>query len=319
MILAGRASAIIVFGAAVWMAPPAFSGQTPPRDPATPAVWQLTFLKAEPGQRDRLERFITLNWFGPDDTARRRGFISGFQLLRGSEEDSAWDLLVVDIFADADTKAKARERYRAEIIPAHTKQLVDGLDFPALGRIVAERTTTAISGHVEAHRVGLGTPPVSPPQDAMVVERSRAGPVSIGASAEAIYGQFGDRARLIDLKLEGHLSPALEIKLFGSQLVPSVVAEIGAADNKLVVTRIHVVDPSLRTKEGIGVGSTYGDLRSRYPVEWVGSGEGRVVARVETLGISFQLDTSGPVPLWSIRDPGQVPKDVRIVSLMLTR
>jgi hypothetical protein len=52
-----------------------------------------------------------------------------------------------------------------------------------------------------------------------VVERGRVGPVLIGAAAESIYSHFGDRARLIDLKLEGHLSPALEIRLFGSQLV----------------------------------------------------------------------------------------------------
>jgi hypothetical protein len=43
----------------------------------------------------------------------------------------------------------------------------------------------------------------SPRQDATVVERSRIGPVSIGATAEAISRQFGDRARLVDLKLEG--------------------------------------------------------------------------------------------------------------------
>jgi hypothetical protein len=51
----------------------------------------------------------------------------------------------------------------------------------------------------------------------------------------------------------------------------------------------------------------------------VGSGEGSAFARVEKLANSFQLDTSGPVALWSIRDPEQVPADVRIVSLMLTR
>jgi hypothetical protein len=157
------------------------------------------------------------------------------------------------------------------------------------------------------------------PQNVFAVERARVGPVSIGASAESISRHFGDRARLVDLKLEGHLSPALEIKLFGSQLVTSIVAEIGAANNELVVTRIHVFDPGVRTKDGIGVGSTYEELRSRYSVAWVGSGEGGFFARVETLGISFQLDTSGPGQLSSIRDPRQVPKHVRVVSMMLTR
>jgi len=165
----------------------------------------------------------------------------------------------------------------------------------------------------------LALQPASPPQDAMVVERSRVGPVSIGASAEAIYREFGDRARLIDLKLEGHLSPALELKLFGSQLVASIVAEIAPANNQLVVTRINVIDPSLRTREGVGVGSTYEQLRARYPVDWIGRGEGGMFARVDKLGISFQLDTSGPIPLWSIREPDKVPGDVRVVRMMLTR
>jgi hypothetical protein len=156
-------------------------------------------------------------------------------------------------------------------------------------------------------------------QNAIVVERSRVGSVAIGAPAESIYREFRDRARLIDLKLEGHLSPALELKLFGSQLVASMIAEIGPADNRLVVTRIHVIDPSLRTKDGVGVGSTYEELRLRYSIDWVGDGEGGFFARVESLGISFQLDASGPTSLRGIRDPDRVPKTVRITSMMLTR
>lgn len=152
-----------------------------------------------------------------------------------------------------------------------------------------------------------------------IIERARVGPVSIGADAHSIYSQFRDRARLIDLKLEGQLSPALEIRLSASQLFPSIVAEIAPAANRLLVSRIHVFDPSLRLADGIGIGSTYGDLRSRYKIDWVGSGESAIYARVEQLAISFQLDTSGLAGLSSIRDPEKVPGNVRIVSLMLTR
>lgn len=152
-----------------------------------------------------------------------------------------------------------------------------------------------------------------------VVERSRVGPVAIGATAQSLYEAFRDRARLVDLKLEGMLSPALELRLYGARLAPSIIAEISPVGGQQVVTRIHVFDPSLRTKEGIGVGSTYGELRARYAVDWVAWGESSFIARVESQGMSFELDPYGPQPLWSIRDQDKVPNDVRIVSIMLTR
>ena len=156
-------------------------------------------------------------------------------------------------------------------------------------------------------------------KETMVVERGRVGPIAIDSSAYAIYDKFQGRVQLVDLKLEGTLSPALEVKLFGSQLVPSVIAEIGPTKDGLVITRINVIDPTLRTKDGIGVGSTYGELRSRYSVDWIASGEGSVGARVEKLSMTFALDTSGPRPLWAIRDPAQVPNEVRVTAIMLTR
>jgi len=156
-------------------------------------------------------------------------------------------------------------------------------------------------------------------QDLPVVERGRVGPVAISAAAETVYREFRDRARLIDLKLEGHLSPALEIRWFGSQPGASLIAEILPSNNELVVSRIRVLDSRLRTKEGIGIGSTYGELRSRYSVDWVASGEGDFLARVEALGLSFTLDTSGLPAGRTIRDPALVPGTVRIIAMLLTR
>jgi hypothetical protein len=111
-------------------------------------VWDFTYLKALPGERDRLERFIAANWFVPDERARARGYISGYQLLRAAPADTSWDVLVIDIFPDSAAKAAAPERYRTEIMPGHTKQLVDGRDFPQLGRIVRQHTLVAVTGHV---------------------------------------------------------------------------------------------------------------------------------------------------------------------------
>jgi hypothetical protein len=158
-----------------------------------------------------------------------------------------------------------------------------------------------------------------PQQETLLVERGRAGSVALGATADSLYSEFRERAKLVDLRLEGHLSPALELKRFGSQLVPSIIAEIGPSANTLVVTRVNVVDPAFRTKAGIGVGSTYAELRAAYKIDWVGSGEGNFFARVEELAISFQLDISSQVSLRSVRDPARVPPDIRIMSMLLTR
>jgi hypothetical protein len=172
MLITRRRVAMTVMATVIGFAS-ALSGDTSPEERSSSSiVWQLTFLKAEAGQRERLERFITLNWFGPDERARQRGYISGFQLLRGSETDTSWDLLVVDIFPDSDAHTKARERYRNEIMPAHKKQLVDGYDLASLGRIVAERTTTVISGHLEPQRLGIGNSDTRPPSR----EMQRTGP-----------------------------------------------------------------------------------------------------------------------------------------------
>jgi hypothetical protein len=51
----------------------------------------------------------------------------------------------------------------------------------------------------------------------------------------------------------------------------------------------------------------------------MGSGEGRFFTRVEDLASSFELDFSGEVPLWSIRDPARVPSGVRITGMLLTQ
>src|SRR5688572_33136774 len=83
-----------------------------------------------------------------------------------------------------------------------------------------------------------------PEHSRVVVERSRVGPVSIGATADAVYREFRDRARLVDLKLEGHLTPALELKFYGLQLSASLLAELSPAGNELVVSRITVIDPT---------------------------------------------------------------------------
>jgi hypothetical protein len=160
-----------------------------------------------------------------------------------------------------------------------------------------------------------------PARSSVIIRQHQVGPVLIGASAQSIYAAFRGRSRLIDLALEGHLTPALELSFPEAFVDGGVVAELVPRDNDLVVWRIAVTNPNVRTEKGIGVGSSVAQLRSAYRTTGVGSGEGKVFVRVEELGASFQLDTSGPGgdTLWQIRDPQQVPGDVKIASVLLVR
>lgn len=160
-----------------------------------------------------------------------------------------------------------------------------------------------------------------PVQSSVVIRQHQVGPVLIGASAQSIYAVFRGRSRLIDLALEGHLTPALELSFPETLVNGGVVAELVPRGNDLVVWRIAVTNPGVRTVKGLGVGSSVAQLRSAYHTTSVGSGEGRVFVMVDELSASFELDTSGPGgdALWKIRDPQQVPGDVKITSVLLIR
>jgi hypothetical protein len=160
-----------------------------------------------------------------------------------------------------------------------------------------------------------------PVQSSVIIRQHQVGPVLIGASAQSIYAAFRGRSRLIDLAVEGHLTPALELSFPETLVNGGVVAELVPRRNDLVVWRIAVTNPNVRTVKGLGVGSSVAQLRSAYRTTGVGSGEGRVFVMVEELGASFGLDTSGPggEALWKIRDPQQLPGDVKIVSVLLIR
>lgn len=163
------------------------------------------------------------------------------------------------------------------------------------------------------------------PQDttvraASVIRRNSVGPVSIGAAADDVYQQLRGKAHLVDLALEGQLSPALELTLPNTGVPGGVVAELVARDNRLIVWRIRVRDPLIRTEKGVGVGSTVQELRSAYPIATVGSGEGRVFLTVTgELSASFELDQTDPAvaALHAVHDPQAIPGSIKITSVLL--
>jgi hypothetical protein len=154
---------------------------------------------------------------------------------------------------------------------------------------------------------------------AFLLSKHKAGFIEVRMTVDALYQKYDRQSiRLVDLYLEGTFSPALEIYLDnGKREKPSLVAEIGWEKN-WVIRRINVYDQTFKLKSHIGVGSTLGDLRKFYSIDWIGSGEGSVYARVEEVGMSFALESTNiPEKWYTTNDLTLLPGDVKIVSILI--
>jgi hypothetical protein len=109
-------------------------------------VWEFTYLKATAGNVDRLAEFIRRNWFVMDAKAVAAGHMKSARLLQPSTRDSTIDLIEISVYADSASHARIDSLFRAIYRPQHVTQLVDGLGFQALGRIVRSETTRRLSG-----------------------------------------------------------------------------------------------------------------------------------------------------------------------------
>lgn len=150
-----------------------------------------------------------------------------------------------------------------------------------------------------------------------VLSRGKAGPIETGMTVDQVLASVGrSNARLVDRQLEGSFSPALEIYLTKNERTkPSLVAEIVGHDR---IGRIYVYDSRFKTEKDIAVGSTLGEIRRKYRVDWIGFGEGPLCARVEQTAMTFALDYSKPPREWyKTHNPALIPDGAKVVSILL--
>jgi hypothetical protein len=137
-----------------------------------------------------------------------------------------------------------------------------------------------------------------------------AGPIALGDSVDQIYARVGrENTRLVDLLQEGQFSPALEVTLPGAPVPISLVVVVREWPCPgFSAWGIQVRDPRFKTVDGLGVGSTVADIRSKYDVRIVW-GEGDRVVVVEKLGLTFALaPTTGPESSWRVKSVWVIPQ-----------
>ena len=84
--------------------------------------------------------------------------------------------------------------------------------------------------------------------------------------------------------------PVLEITLPGSPVKPSIIAEIDRRPcGEFAVTRMTVLDPRFRTKDGLGVGTTEAEMRRRFSFTISEEG-GCHCAFIKPLNLTFSFD-----------------------------
>jgi hypothetical protein len=125
--------------------------------------------------------------------------------------------------------------------------------------------------------------------------RGHAGALEVGEPIEDVYQGFGrDRIKLVARFAEGMFTPALEIALAGSAVVPALAVDIREAPcARFSVWAIEVYDRRFRTKEGLGIGSSLRDVRRSYSTQIL-VGEGHTAAFAKEIGISFGISSAAP-------------------------
>lgn len=112
------------------------SASTPPSNSAPSVkVYELTFLQSTDTDPSRLVAFIKANWFAMDEKAQQAGLISNYRVLHSNEAYGAWNVMVMVGYPQKTGYEGVKPQFDA-IRAEHQTVLIDGKNFPELGKVV---------------------------------------------------------------------------------------------------------------------------------------------------------------------------------------
>ncbi|WP_295680086.1 hypothetical protein [uncultured Nevskia sp.] len=122
--------------------------------PNADAIWAISLVRARPGQRERLLRFLRANWLALDALLLEQGRISGYRLLEADvvtgviNDSKRWDYAVILEYRDRQAMQDFVPAYLA-LLKARPQVRIDGLVFADLGEVVQQQVARPLGDEDE--------------------------------------------------------------------------------------------------------------------------------------------------------------------------
>ncbi|MGV3642498.1 MAG: hypothetical protein ACO1NZ_18385 [Adhaeribacter sp.] len=159
----------------------------------------------------------------------------------------------------------------------------------------------------------LAPPEATSGQASYRIAPGQAGPIQIGMEINELKKALPGQLQETELHLEGERFKAYQIGKFESGVLVEEKCQPACQ-----VWRIQVRDAAYRTGEGLGVGSTLGEVKKHYPLSFLGPGETEIVAISKEKKFTFLLDVSGlpekQVPFLNLRN---TPDSVKVLGMLI--